>query len=181
VSTVPLLRTPRLTLGALTPADAPTLVSLAGAFEIADTTATIPHPYTPDAARSFLALDAAECAAGHAVRFAVRLDGNGLIGVVGLQQIVRDRLRAELGYWIGVPWWGRGFATEAARAVVRYGFDELGLHKIHAHYLARNPASGTVLDRVGMQREGLLREEVLKWGRYEDVILCGMLRTDTRP
>jgi RimJ/RimL family protein N-acetyltransferase len=103
-----------------------------------------------------------------------------LIGVVGLQQIARDRLRAELGYWIGVPWWGKGYATEAARAVVRYGFDELGLHKIHAHYLTRNPASGKVLERVGMRREGMLREEVRKWGRFEDVILCGILRSDPR-
>jgi RimJ/RimL family protein N-acetyltransferase len=74
-----------------------------------------------------------------------------------------------------------GYATEAARAVVRYGFDELGLHKIHAHYLTRNPASGKVLERVGMRQEGLLREEVRKWGRFEDVIVCGILRTDPRP
>jgi RimJ/RimL family protein N-acetyltransferase len=181
VSPAPTLHTARLTLGGLGEHDVPALIALAGAFEIADTTATIPHPYTQDDARIFLALDAAESASGDAVRFAVRLDGEGLIGVVGLQRITRDRLRAELGYWIGVPWWGRGYATEAARAVVRYGFDELGLHKIHAHYVTRNPASGKVLERVGMQREGMLREEVRKWGRFEDVILCGILRSDPRP
>jgi RimJ/RimL family protein N-acetyltransferase len=181
VSPAPTLHTARLALGALSEQDLPALIALAGAFEIADTTATIPHPYSEDDARIFLALDAAESAAGDAVRFAVRLDGEGLIGVVGLQQIARDRLRAELGYWIGVPWWGKGYATEAARAVVRYGFDELGLHKIHAHYLTRNPASGKVLERVGMRREGMLREEVRKWGRFEDVILCGILRSDPRP
>ena len=181
MSATPLLRTRRLTLGPLCGDDAATLVTLAGAFEIADTTATIPHPYGDDDARMFLALDAAERAAGDALRFAVRPDGESLIGVVGLQQITGDRLRAELGYWIGVPWWGMGYATEAARAVVRYGFDELGLHKIHAHYLTRNPASGQVLERVGMRQEGLLREEVRKWGRFEDVIVCGILRTDPRP
>ena len=181
MSPAPTLHTARLALGALSEQDLPALIALAGAFEIADTTATIPHPYSEDDARIFLALDAAESAAGDAVRFAVRLEGEGLIGVVGLQQIARDRLRAELGYWIGVPWWGKGYATEAARAVVRYGFDELGLHKIHAHYLTRNPASGKVLERVGMRREGMLREEVRKWGRFEDVILCGILRSDPRP
>ncbi|MGH7629478.1 MAG: GNAT family N-acetyltransferase [Gemmatimonadales bacterium] len=172
------LRTARLVLGPLDGRDAEALVTLAGAFEIADTTAAIPHPYGPDDARMFLALDAAERAAGGAVRFAVRHDGGELVGVVSLHQIDRDQLKAELGYWIGVPWWGRGYATEAAGAVVRYGFDELGLHKIHAHYLARNPASGKVLERIGMRREGLLREEVRKWGRFEDVVLCAMLRTD---
>lgn len=180
MSAAPTLRTARLTLGPLEARDVEALVTLAGAFEIADTTATIPHPYGPDDARMFLALDAAEGASGGAVRFAVRLDGEGLVGVVGLHQIDRDRSRAELGYWIGVPWWGRGYATEAAARVVRYGFDELGLHKIHAHHLARNLASGRVLERIGMQREGFLREEVLKWGRYEDVILYGLIRTEER-
>ncbi len=178
VNAAPTLRTPRLVLGPLEGRDADVLVTLAGAFEIADTTATIPHPYTPEDARIFLALDAAERAAGSAVRFAIRHDGDGLVGVVGLHRIDHDQSRAELGYWIGVPWWGRGYATEAAGAVVRYGFDALGLHKIHAHYLARNPASGKVLERIGMRREGLLREEVRKWGRFEDVVLCGVLRTD---
>jgi RimJ/RimL family protein N-acetyltransferase len=178
VSAQPTLRTARLTLGPLESRDAEALVTLAGAFAIADTTATIPHPYTPEDARIFLALDAAERAGGGAVRFAVRHGEGELVGVVGLHQIDRDQLRAELGYWIGVPWWGRGYATEAAGAVLRYGFDELGLHKIHAHYLARNPASGKVLERIGMRREGVLREEVRKWGRFEDVVLCGVLRAD---
>lgn len=181
MSAPPTLHTPRLLLGPLAEDDVPALVALAGAFEIADTTATIPHPYTLDDARSFLTIDAAEREAGAAVRFAVRLDGPELIGVVGLHGITRDPLRAELGYWIGVPWWGRGFATEAARAAVRYGFDALGLHKIHAHHLARNPASGTVLQRIGMQQEGVLRQEVRKWERLEDVVLYGMLRSDPRP
>jgi RimJ/RimL family protein N-acetyltransferase len=180
VTALPMLRTARLTLGPLDAGDIPALVTLAGAFEIADTTATIPHPYGEEDARKFLAFDAAEHAAGGALRFAVRLDGGDLVGVVGLQQIDRGQLRAELGYWIGVPYWGRGYATEAAAVVVRYGFDELGLHKIHAHYFVRNPASGKVLERIGMRREGLLREDVLKWGRYEDVVVCGLLRTDHR-
>jgi ribosomal-protein-alanine N-acetyltransferase len=181
VSAAPTLRTSRLTLGPLESRDAEALVTLAGAFEIADTTATIPHPYTADDARMFLALDAAERVSGGSVRFAIRADGDSLVGIVSLHQIDRDRLRAELGYWIGVPWWGRGYATEAAKAVVRYGFDELGLHKIHAHYLTRNPASGKVLERIGMRREGLLREEVRKWGRFEDVVVCAVLRSDPRP
>lgn len=180
VTVPPTLLTARLTLGPLQAADVPALVALAGAFEIADTTATIPHPYAEADAYAFLAVDAAEHAAGTALRFAVREGGAALVGVVGLQQIDRERSRAELGYWIGVPWWGRGYASEAAAATVRYGFDELGLHKIHAHYLVRNPASGKVLARIGMREEGLLRDEVLKWGRYEDVIVCGMLRTDPR-
>jgi RimJ/RimL family protein N-acetyltransferase len=89
--------------------------------------------------------------------------------------------RAELGYWIGKPFWGRGYATEAARALVQYGFDTLGLHRIYARHLTRNPASGRVLHKIGMTHEGYRRKHEKKWGIYEDDKLYGILRDDPRP
>ncbi len=77
-----------------------------------------------------------------------------------------------------MPYWGQGFATEASRAVVRFGLETLGLNRLYAHHMARNPASGRVLERIGMQREGVLRRRVRKWGRFEDVVIYALLREE---
>jgi RimJ/RimL family protein N-acetyltransferase len=83
-----------------------------------------------------------------------------------------------MGFWIGVPSWGRGYATEVARRVVGYAFEELKLNRVYAHHMVRNPASGRVLEKVGMRREGLLRQRVRKWGVFEDVVLLAILHDD---
>jgi RimJ/RimL family protein N-acetyltransferase len=88
---------------------------------------------------------------------------------------------AEIGYWLGAPFWGRGYCTEGARAVVAYGFAVLGLHRIHAMHFTRNAASGRVLEKLGMRFEGCRREHVRKWDAFEDVALYGILAPDWRP
>jgi RimJ/RimL family protein N-acetyltransferase len=98
-----------------------------------------------------------------------------VIGAVGLR-VDRDHARAELGYWIGKPYWGRGYATEAARAALRWGFDSLGLERIYAYHFARNAASGRVLRKIGMTPEGIARRHVRKWGEYHDSPLYSILR-----
>ena len=97
--------------------------------------------------------------------------------MIGLHLNRQDN-RAELGYWIGVPFWGRGYATEAATEVVRYGFEELGLNKIYAGYFSRNPASGNVLRKIGMRHEGTLRQQHRKWGEYVDVEFYALTRDE---
>jgi ribosomal-protein-alanine N-acetyltransferase len=176
------LRTARLVLDAFTPADVAQLVSLANRPEISATTLAIPHPYTEDDARRFLALVELEHRNGSALTFAIRLaEASRLVGAIGLKDIDDVHAHAELGYWVGVEWWGKGIATEAARAVLDYAFDCRGLNRVAAHHMVRNPASGAVLEHVGMRREGVLRERVLKEGRFEDVVLYAMLRSDPRP
>jgi ribosomal-protein-alanine N-acetyltransferase len=101
-----------------------------------------------------------------------------LIGCAGLRDIDLEHMQAELGFWIGVDWWGQGYAREAAAAVIQFGFEQLGLNRIYAHHMARNPAAGQVLLHTGMQREGLMRARVKKWGLYEDVVLYAILRED---
>ena len=81
----------------------------------------------------------------------------------------------ELGYWIGKPYWGRGYCTEAAREMVRYGFEILGLHRIHSNHFGSSPASGRVMQKIGMIREGTRREHYKKWGEYEDRVEYGLL------
>jgi [ribosomal protein S5]-alanine N-acetyltransferase len=155
------------------------LVRLAGAREIADTTVSIPHPYDLDHATAWISNQRRESVRGRATNFAVRLlQGSPLIGCAGLRDIDHEHLQAELGFWIGREWWGQGYAREAAAAVIRFGFERLGMNRICAHHMARNPAAGQVLIHAGMQREGLLRERVRKWGVYEDVVLYAILRED---
>ena len=85
---------------------------------------------------------------------------------------------AELGYWIGVPYWGKGYATEAAKAVVRYGFEQIKLNRIFAHHFKPNPASGKVLRKIGMKYEGCMRQHVRKWDEFVDLELYAILREE---
>jgi [ribosomal protein S5]-alanine N-acetyltransferase len=179
VSGTPTLYTSRLLLGAFEAGDAAELQRLASDREIADTTVSIPHPYELDHALAWIGHQRRESVRGRTTNFAVRLlPGSRLIGCAGLRDIDQEHSQAELGFWIGREWWGQKYAREAAAAVIRFGFEHLGLNRIYAHHMARNPAAGQVLLHVGMQREGLLRERVRKWGVYEDVIVYAILRED---
>lgn len=173
-----MLQTRRLLLRGFTLADAPHVQRLAGDRAIADTTLNIPHPYGPGVAEQWIASHRGMEERGTGVTWAVVMrDAESVIGAVGLT-IKAETTRAELGYWIGKPYWNHGFATEAAAAVVAYAFDTLGLHRVHACHLARNPASGRVMQKIGMTREGTLREHVRKWGVFEDVVVYGVLSHD---
>jgi RimJ/RimL family protein N-acetyltransferase len=85
--------------------------------------------------------------------------------------------RAELGYWIGRPYWGNGYCTEAGQAILEYGFQALNLNRIHAYHFKRNPASGRVMQKFGMKHEGTSPQHIMKWGVFEDVELYGILRS----
>jgi RimJ/RimL family protein N-acetyltransferase len=175
----PVLETTRLVLRPLQLDDAPMLAKLAGRREIADTTLSIPHPYSQEQARKWLETQIRPGGTSHEIVFAITLKENGhLIGTMGLREIDQEHSQAELGFWVGVEFWRKGYATEASAAVLRYGFEELKLNRIYAHYMTRNPASGRVLEKIGMKREGLLRQRVKKWGVFEDVILLAILRED---
>jgi ribosomal-protein-alanine N-acetyltransferase len=167
------LTTERLLLRSFTMEDAVALTDLAGTFEIADTMISIPHPFPPEFAREWIT------SAGPAAFAVCELTTDTLAGCAELRDIEVDHAQAELSFWIGRPFWGRGYASEAVAALVRHGFDSLGLNRIYAHHMCRNPASGRVLQNLGMQQEGLLRQRVRKWGRFEDVCLYAILRSDT--
>ena len=176
----PTIETPRLVLRPFVPADAPEVQRLAGDREVASTTLNIPHPYADGMAEAWIASHEPAFARGERLTLAVTgRDGGQLLGGISLRLVARDE-NAELGYWIGRPYWGRGICTEAAAALVAYGFETLGLHRIHASFLARNPASGRVMQKVGMTREGRLREHVKKWGVFEDLEKYAILRAEHR-
>ena len=151
---------------------------LAGERDIADTTMNIPHPYEDGVAEEWIEGHESGYTEGNIVTFAIVLrDSAELVGAVSLQ-IDRDFNKAELGYWTGKPFWNSGYATEAAIAVLAFGFDELRLNRIQARHLARNPASGRVMEKAGMTLEGTARQDTIKWGQYEDMVSYGLVRED---
>jgi RimJ/RimL family protein N-acetyltransferase len=176
----PTLNTPRLTLRPFTADDAFDVERLAGVREIADTTLNIPHPYPHGGAARWIALHQPAWNEGKMATFAVVANETGkLVGAISLM-IMREHHRAELGYWIAKESWNCGYATEASQAVIDFGFGTLGLHRIQARHLVRNPASGRVMEKLGMQQEGIERDSIIKWGRYESLVVYSILEPEWR-
>ncbi|MBY0310836.1 MAG: GNAT family N-acetyltransferase [Phycisphaerales bacterium] len=174
--TLPELRTDRLLLRAFEERDAYPAAMLCGDFEIAATTLLIPHPYSRDHAIGWIRMHHRAMIEGRGPTYVITCDGD-LVGAIGLM-VDRTHERAELGYWIGKAHWNRGFASEAARAMVDHGFDVLKLERIFAGHYAANPASGVVLKRAGMSHEGTQRRHVLRFGVWHDLEMFGVLRSD---
>jgi RimJ/RimL family protein N-acetyltransferase len=136
-------------LRALVPADAPRVAELCGDWEVARMTALIPHPYPPAAAESWIAGCREADAAGEPCTYAITRAADGLlVGAIGLAAPSKDG--DSFGYWVGRPYWGNGYATAAARAVIALAFSRLDIDTLQAIHLARNPASGRVMAKCGM-------------------------------
>ena len=165
----PRIETDRLVLRPFVPSDAREVQRLAGDKEIAYNALNIPHPFTDEVAGMWISQSLREYEEERSVNFAITLRADdSLVGAIGLS-IDQGNLRAEMGYWIGRSLWGRGYASEAAESMLKYGFEELGLNRIHASCLKRNLASARVLQKIGMTREGCLRQHVRRPGSFEDI------------
>jgi len=176
----PTLTTDRLILRPFVADDAFDVERLAGMREIADTTLNIPHPYPHGGAAEWIRLHAPAWIEGTSATFAIVGKKTGaLVGAISLM-IKREHRRAELGYWIALDCWSRGYATEASRRIIDFGFEVLGLHRIEARHLLRNPASGRVMQKLGMQQEGVQRDWVIKWDRFESLAVYSILEPEWR-
>ncbi|MBN2554345.1 MAG: GNAT family N-acetyltransferase [Anaerolineales bacterium] len=174
----PNITTARLILRPFTLENAPTVAALAGDRRVAETTQNIPHPYSRDDALAWIGSQLERFKEGGEVVFAIEHQPDkALLGAIGLV-LKPEHSAGELGYWIGVPFWGNGYCTEAAQAVLDYGFHSLALHRIMARHFTKNPASGRVMQKIGMRYEGCLRQSVLKWGEYQDVSVYAILHAD---
>ncbi|MCA9291790.1 MAG: GNAT family N-acetyltransferase [Phycisphaerales bacterium] len=172
------LDTARLRLRPFAAADAPAVQTYCAEVEIARTTLAIPHPYEAGLAAAWIAGHAERRGSGAGWIFAMTTrDDEALVGAIDLR-IEAEHARAELGYVVYTPFWNRGYATEAARAIIRFGFDTLALNRIDAHHFVTNPASGRVLEKAGMSFEGVLRQRIRKWGEFIDVRQYAILRSD---
>ncbi|WP_435102902.1 GNAT family N-acetyltransferase [Arhodomonas sp. AD133] len=144
----PDLQTPRLHLRPFQRDDASWVQQLAGDERVADVTASIPHPYPLEAAEAWIATHEQEWAGGSGIIYAIIGKADGVpVGTVSITNIGRGS--GELGYWLGVPYWGLGYCTEAARALVRFAAQSCGVRELSARHVTRNPASGRVLRKVG--------------------------------
>jgi ribosomal-protein-alanine N-acetyltransferase len=140
------MRSPRLSYRPLEAADASRVAALAGEWDIARMTARIPHPYSlVDADLWIASIGGDEFVRG------VEHDG-ALIGAVGY--IEGEGAQAEIGYWIGKPWWGNGFATEAARTLMEHCFRVIGFRRLTCGHFVDNPASARVIAKLGFRRIG---------------------------
>jgi RimJ/RimL family protein N-acetyltransferase len=142
------LKTERLILRAPHRDDGKAIVRVAGDRRVAENTLRLPHPYRTDDAERFLA--AVNRQDGEAT-FVTTLDGE-LIGVCG---VAMREDKAEIGFWLGVPFWGAGYATEATRAAIDYAFNDLGHQALAAGARVSNPVARRVLEKCGFQWSGV--------------------------
>lgn len=161
--------------------DKDALVEHLQAPEIARNTLTIPYPYTESDAESWID----ECISqrereGKDATFAIRNPEGTLIGAIGTagEFEIGSSHRAEIGYWLAKPYWGRGLTTEAVTRYAQYAFEELAVVRLTAKVFMWNEASARVLRKVGFEREGRLRRHQEKDGDLYDVLYFGLLRED---
>jgi [ribosomal protein S5]-alanine N-acetyltransferase len=120
--------------------------------------------------------------AGQGIRWAIaRKEDNHVIGSCGYQNWVRDWRKAELGYELGSAWWGQGIMTECLTEALRYGFKRMRLNRVEAMVVPGNDASVRVLQKLGFQEEGLLRQFGFWKGRFQDLRLFSLLAREWEP
>ena len=136
---------------------------------------------TPDDAQRFVQMFLEQQAEQPRRKFqlAVVLKGSGqLIGSCGIRKASADAHEADIGYELSPDQWGHGYATEAARVIVRFGFAELGVHRIWAWCIADNVASARVLEKLGLKLEGRLRDKEYFKSRWWDTLMYGILENE---
>ncbi len=175
---LPTLTTHRLTLNQIGTADIPQIVSLANNLKVTQTTRTMPYPYFEKDAMAWIAMCDQGLSDGNKYIFAIRdKHTHDFMGGIGLTLDIANN-RAELGYWIGEPFWNNGFTTEAVRPILKFGFETLQLNKIIAVYVDTNGASGKIMIKNGMVKEGELKQHDFKNGMYINLVLYRMLKTE---
>ena len=119
--------------------------------------------------------------AGTPSSFCIELTDTGkVIGTIGFMWVSNENRSAEVGYSLSRSYWNQGIMTEALREILRFGFETLNLNRIEAQYECDNPASGKVMEHVGMLREGTIRQRLYNKSRFVDVELYAILRDEWR-
>lgn len=176
----PRIETERLVLAELRRSDIPLIVKYAANKNISDNTLNLPFPYTEKDAVFWINMASQGFRTHTNIIFGIRLkELDEFIGGIGLT-IEQRFSRAEIGYWIAEPFWNRGLTTEAAKAVIRFGFEKLGLNKLTCSHFEKNPASGKVIVKSGMIKEGHLKEHVCKDGVFHDLVVYGLTRKEAK-
>jgi [ribosomal protein S5]-alanine N-acetyltransferase len=175
---ISLLETDRLLLRPLQISDAARITELFGNYDVLRMITGVPYPYYEDHAKEFISKTQINREAETSFAFAITLKPDpALIGCIELstQQVYQ---RAELGYWVGVPYWGKGYMSEAVARMLRFGFEDLKLNRIYATHFGQNPASGRVMQKAGMTYETTFRQFIVKFGEYVDLLHYGILKSE---
>jgi len=177
---LPTIDTKRLTLRRMTMADADDVFAYSSDPEVSRHVLWDAHRSVHDS-RAYLRYILRQYRANEPSSWGIELHSTGrMIGTIGFMWWNREYRSAEVGYSLSRDYWNHGLMTEALRAAIRFGFDEMQLHRIEAQHETANPASGRVMEKVGMRKEGVLRGRLYNKGRYVDVALYAILRGDPR-
>lgn len=163
------LKSERLILRPPVPDDAARIECYVSDRRVAEMTSLIPHPYPRGGAADWIEKTEQDWLDGVRASFVIcRRENGDLVGSIGISADPVDG--NVIGYWIGVPHWGNGYATEALRRLIRYAFEDLALDHIDTYHFAHNPASGRVMQKAGMKfirktplgasREGIVYDDV---------------------
>ena len=172
--------TERLVIRRYTHDDIPDVLGFASQPSVASVTSRR-IPATEEGVRSYIDLQNSYQPFEKTKVFELAVERKGDGKVIGLLGLIRgDHRQGEIGWALGVEYRGQGYATEAARALVDYGFTSLGLHRIHADTNSDNLASWRIMERLGMRREALLRGSVYEEGKWLDRYVYGMLADEWR-
>ncbi|MHB0998844.1 MAG: GNAT family N-acetyltransferase [Armatimonadota bacterium] len=173
------LHTERLILRPVEERDAPVLYPLINDPDIAANMLNIPHPYPKGALAPWIRAARESMEYNERIEMSIILKETGLpIGACGLCQICWDHLNGEIGYWLGKPYWGHGYMTEAVKKLVDFGFNDLDLYRVFGRCFVNNTASAKVLEKAGLIYEGCARGEVMKEGNAIDVLRFGLTKPE---
>jgi RimJ/RimL family protein N-acetyltransferase len=174
----PILYTERLLLRPFSLDDAKRVQALAGDIKVATYTINIPHPYEDGVAEHWISTHNENLEQNKSITYAVVIDEiQELIGAISLMLNLNHK-KAEIGYWFGASYWNKGYCTEAAREMIKLGFEQLDLNKIFACAVVENIGSWRVMEKAGMSFEGVRRQDVLKWGEFKDLKYYYVLKED---
>lgn len=164
------------TIRSFRPSDAESITRHIGTYSVVRNMLRIPHPYSLQDAEEWIGIATKP---DPQTKFGIAIDDQ-IIGGIGLDVnpsgIPARQHSAEIGYWLGEKFWGRGIATEALNAITEWAFRELRLVRLHAHVFARNPASARVLEKAGYTLEGRMLAHYFRDGEYIDGLLYAKVR-----
>ncbi|MBP3038232.1 GNAT family N-acetyltransferase [Bacillaceae bacterium Marseille-Q3522] len=171
------ITTKRLVLRLFQKADAVAVTKLCNNYNIYKSTLYLPYPYSLEDALSWIEHHPDNFNANKLYEFAITdKEREELFGAIALSNNQKFQ-NGEIAYWIGEEFWGNGYATEAAQAVLQFAFEEKHYHKVFARYFRSNPASGRVMKKIGMKKEGEFIDHVRKQNRYEDLVYYGIINS----
>ena len=181
IFSMPTLETPRLTLRRITMRDAQDIFDYSRDEEVARHVLWSAQKDVSEA-RDYCRFMARRYRADEPSSWGIIEKASGrLVGTIGYMAYSEENGTVEVGYSLARPLWNKGYVTEALSRVIRYTFDAMDVNRIEAQHEITNPASGRVMEKCGMRREGVLRQRLYNKGKYVDVALYAILRSDLRP